>query len=425
MNSSHDKQIMFSQHTRFLKNNEEIILINGLSGLWGNISIYLFDMINDCINKKSTPSAYIKNLDNSDDKEQLAEIFEVLIDSKILKGLTEDDFEIKIDELELKITNSCNLKCLHCITSSDSTKEDVLTTDHVKLIIDKIKKLDLETLIITGGEPLFRKDIDDLLPYIRNNFKGTINIMTNGTLIDKQMASLLKKCVDGVSISIDGFDEKSTDFIRGTGVYKKALTAIDNLKDVGFKKDSIILTMTCTYQNDNHGESFYKLCDKLNVTGTLRKLTDWGRALENRDIIGIKNFVPTASISPDELETIREELECKIVCNAGVIKVNINELGDIYPCFVLDHQEYKLGNILTDDLSEIIKSTEYRKFIKNKIRDSIVDSIPKCKDCKVRYFCMDNCLGVSNSFYKNKELLEERCSKIYPYLCKVVWNENL
>jgi len=423
MNFSYDKHIVFSEHTRFLKNNDEVIIINGSTGIWGNMSSTMFDRINDCINTKNTPITYIRSLENSDDKEQLGEIFQVLLGAKMLKESTEKEFEIKIDEVEFKITNRCNLRCLHCITSSDSTIEETLTTDQVKLIIDKISRLNLSTLILTGGEPLFRKDIKTLLPYIRKRFKGTINMLTNGTLLDKPMASILKDCVDGVSISIDGFDEKSTDFIRGTGVYDKVLKSIENLKEVGFKKDTIILTMTCTYQNDNHGDAFYKLCDKLNVTGTLRRLTDWGRALENRDSIGIKEYVSPDSINTDDLEKIREELKCKIICTAGILKVNINELGDIYPCVVLDHEEYKLGNILSDELNEILNSKEYNKFIKNKIIDSLVDSLPKCKNCKVRYFCMDGCLAVSNSFYKNEKLLEERCNQMYPYLCKVLWNE--
>jgi len=282
---------------------------------------------------------------------------------------------IKPCEIEFKPTNKCNLKCLHCSTVSDINNRDLLSTGEVIIILDKIFKMNVERLLITGGEPLIRKDIKYLLAYARRNFKGTINLITNGTLIDQDMALVLKKNVDAVSISLDGYDKESADFIRGNGVYDRVIDAIYNLKEVGFDKETIDLTMVSTSQNFNHEDEFYSLCEKLGVTGGVRQFFAIGRGLANFHRIGIK-----------DLEETREHLECQTTCTAGVNKIMINEKGDLYPCLILGSEEYKFGSALYEELSDIFSRLE-----------------------------------VNNSFYSNKDLLEESCMKAKPYLKRLLW----
>ncbi len=419
-----DDNIIFSKYVRFMENEDETIIINGRSGTWLVIDESMLNNISYCVNNKIAPSTYINSLENISDKQKLSDAFEVLFDEKIIVNSDEKE-KINITEVEFKITNKCNLKCLHCAASSDISKVDNLTTEEIKLILDKVFKLNIDTLLITGGEPLIRHDIKALLPYIRNNFKGTVNLITNGALIDKEMASLLKQCVSAVSISIDGYDKISTDFIRGKGVYDKIIQAIANLKEAGFNKETIILTMTVTNQNLNHEDDFNSLCEKFDVTGGVRRFSPIGRGFDNYGAIGVDNYsnLKLNNLNDDALEEIRESLECKIVCRAGLGKFSISDLGELHPCLILDSKEYNFGNILKDELDEIFNSKEYMKFIDNKIMRSVVDNIPKCRNCNVRYFCMDNCLGYNNSYYNNSELHKEKCNHVKPYLNKILWNE--
>lgn len=418
-----DNNITFSKYVRFLKNKDSVIIINGYSGIWGMIDSSILDEINQCINNKVSPYDYINSIKEKTHKIKLREIFEVLIEEKMIKKLDDDEITISIKDIEFKLTNKCNLRCLHCAEGSDIGKENELNTEEVKKILNKIFKMNIENLVLTGGEPLIRNDIKLLLPYIRDNFKGTVNLMTNGILIDREMASILKKCVNAVSISIDGYDEKSTEFIRGKGVYKKIIQAVNCLKEVGFNKDTLSLSMTSTKQNFNHDDDFYALCRRLDVTGIVREFSALGRGFVNYKNIGFKDYSSFNSISNEDLEDIRENLECKIFCRAGISKININQFGDIQPCLLMGSEKYKFGNMLTEDPEEIFDSEKYIKFINDKIRISIVDYKSKCKECTVRYFCMGNCLEINKSLYKNKEICEEHCKNMHSYLTKVVWNE--
>lgn len=418
-----DNDIVFSKYVRFLKNKENIIIINGYSGIWGMIDSSILNEINQCINDKVSPNNYISSIEDKKHKEHLKEIFKVLIEENMIKKLSYEEVIISIKDIEFKLTNKCNLRCLHCAEASDISEEDILNTEEIKKILDKIFKMKIENLVITGGEPLIRKDIKLLLPYIRDNFNGNVNLMTNGILIDGEMAVILKKCVNAVSISIDGYDEKSIEFIRGNGVYKKIVQAINYLKEVGFNKETLSLSMTSTKQNFNNEDNFYALCERLDVTGIVREFSALGRGFINYKNIGFKDYSSVNSISNENLEDIRENLECKIFCRAGISKININQFGDIHPCILMGCKEYKLGNMLVDELEDIFNSEKYIEFINNKIMISIVDYKEKCKECNVRYFCMGNCLEISKSLYKDEEICEEHCKNMNSYLTKVVWNE--
>ena len=83
------------------------------------------------------------------------------------------------------LTNKCNLSCSHCALSASPLSQDILSTNDVKYAIDKIIDVNPNTLILTGGEPFIRKDILEIISYIRTNFKNKLVIMTNGMLIRK------------------------------------------------------------------------------------------------------------------------------------------------------------------------------------------------------------------------------------------------
>jgi len=419
----YDNDIVFPQYVKFLENQGNVIIINGCTGFWGLIDTQILDKINHCIQNKISPASYISSLENESDRQQLTEIFQTLIEEEMIKSSVDKEYKIDIKDVEFKMTNKCNLKCIHCAASSDISQSDLLSTEQIKTIFDKIFSLNIESLVLTGGEILIRKDIKELLQYARQNYKGEINILTNGTYIDKEMALLLKECVSAVSISTDGYDEESVDFVRGKGIYNIIMHAIAHLKEAGFGKDTIILSMTSTKQNSKHIEDFNTMCEKLNVTGGVRQFSASGRGLENFNIIGKNEYLTNNSDSIEELEKIRESMKCRLFCRAGITKFSIDESGNMYPCLFLESEEYILGNILNDDLNELFESEGYHEQIKNKMRKSMLDTIDKCKDCKVRYFCADNCPGMNISYFNNIEIREERCKQMKPYLAKVVWDE--
>ena len=133
--------------------------------------------------------------------------------------------------LPWRCTFACDSNCLHCASASKSEAENELDTkDSIKLI-DQIQNFGANWVGFSGGEPLLRTDLFDIITHIRKvGLKASI--ITDGHLLNSKAYEKIIRNEVRVSISIDG--EKATnDKIRGKGAYNKALSAIEKLSKVG------------------------------------------------------------------------------------------------------------------------------------------------------------------------------------------------
>jgi radical SAM protein with 4Fe4S-binding SPASM domain len=142
------------------------------------------------------------------------------------------------------VTRTCNLRCVHCYSDSHPQKyPGELTTDQAKAVIDDLVQFGIPALLFSGGEPLTRPDLPELMEYAsKSGLRLTLS--TNGTLIDGPMARWLHSiglCYAG--ISIDGIGE-TNDLFRGKkGAFDAAVRGIRNCQDAG-QKVGLRLTLT-------------------------------------------------------------------------------------------------------------------------------------------------------------------------------------
>ncbi len=134
-----------------------------------------------------------------------------------------------------ELTKGCNLRCIHCRASAtELSSPSDLSTDAAKAIIDQIAEVSNPILVLSGGEPLFRKDIFELARY--GTDKGLrVALATNGTLVTGQVArKIVYSGVKRVAISLDGADAPTHDTFRGIpGAFDAAVTGFRNLKNLG------------------------------------------------------------------------------------------------------------------------------------------------------------------------------------------------
>lgn len=122
----------------------------------------------------------------------------------------------------------CNLTCKHCYaTSADSEFRDELETAEALKVIDDLHAAGVRVLILSGGEPLLRKDIFELSDYARD--KGFfVALSTNGTLIDERnIEQIAAARYDYVGISIDGLEAVHDDWRQLKGSFAASMHAID------------------------------------------------------------------------------------------------------------------------------------------------------------------------------------------------------
>ena len=143
--------------------------------------------------------------------------------------------QVKIDEpflVALNLTTRCNLACAHCYLDAQMLKEgsvDELSTSEVKAVIDDIAKLSPGCMIVlTGGEPLLRRDLEEIASHA-SQLGLMVVIGSNGlTLTEEKVQKLKVAGVAGIGLSIDSLNPKQHDDFRGRpGAWQRTMAAID------------------------------------------------------------------------------------------------------------------------------------------------------------------------------------------------------
>ena len=142
------------------------------------------------------------------------------------------------------------------------------------------------SIILTGGEPMIRDDFIELIDWLKNQYKGKIFLMTNGTLINNANVKKIVNTFSQIDISIDGIDDETCEKIRGKGVYDKVVKAVQLLQHNNFHK--ISLSMVDTHITHKYIREFYKLNEKLNTHPIIRSFSAVGRGEKNKHQLELK-----------------------------------------------------------------------------------------------------------------------------------------
>ncbi len=167
--------------------------------------------------------------------------------------------------LSWNITKRCNLNCSHCYRSSSSSADtsEELSLREGRKLIDQIAAAGFRLLILSGGEPLLRADVFELISYASSAGLRPV-LGTNGTLIDPETARRLKESgLAGAGVSLDDTQPDYHDRFRGIeGAHRKAVNGINNLLDAGLKTQ---INMTVTEINRHRIEPMIRLAVRLGV----------------------------------------------------------------------------------------------------------------------------------------------------------------
>jgi MoaA/NifB/PqqE/SkfB family radical SAM enzyme len=165
-------------------------------------------------------------------------------------------------EGNIDLTYRCNLNCRHCwlwIPENSIERENELTFEEIKTIVDDARKMGCRNWYISGGEPLLRPDFAEIFDYItRQSVSYTLN--TNGTLITPEIARLLKKRGTKL-VSLCGATAKTYDHVaRRTGSFDKAMQGFRYLKEAGAGFSVQLIPMR---DNWHEWEEMQKLAESL------------------------------------------------------------------------------------------------------------------------------------------------------------------
>lgn len=161
------------------------------------------------------------------------------------------------------ITRACNLKCVHCYNDSGVGKpfKDI-STQKAKEVLDDLAQFGVPSVLFSGGEPLMRPDLFELIEYAAGKGLRTV-ISTNGTLITEEKAAMIKeRGVSYVGISLDGIGEINDKFRAVEGAFDKAVVGIRNCRAAGVR---IGLRLTLTQRNVQDLEALFDFFEAENI----------------------------------------------------------------------------------------------------------------------------------------------------------------
>ncbi|NLL51483.1 MAG: GTP 3',8-cyclase MoaA [Peptococcaceae bacterium] len=148
-----------------------------------------------------------------------------------------DSYGRDINYLRISVTDLCNLKCTYCMSEKGIRKknhDDILSLEQIACIAEAAVKLGVTKIRLTGGEPLVRRGILDLVQDIASlKAKGLkdLGLTTNGVLLKNYASELKKRGLDRVNISIDTMDGAKYKEITRGGKVEDVLAGIQAAKE--------------------------------------------------------------------------------------------------------------------------------------------------------------------------------------------------
>jgi heme d1 biosynthesis radical SAM protein NirJ len=281
----------------------------------------------------------------------------------------------------------CNLACKHCYSiSGDVDFPGELSTAQVFDVMDDLKAFRVPVLILSGGEPLMRRDIFEISARAKA-MRFYVGLSSNGTLVDAAMADRIREIgYDYVGISLDGIGETHDRFRRKQGAYEEALNGLRLLRDRGIKV-GVRFTVTednaaelprlldlverenfpkfylshLVYAgrgNKNRGDDAMWQTTRDRMDMVIARAWRWAQSGSEMEIVTGNNDADAVYLLhwaertvPDRASDLRAKLVRWGGNSSGVNVANIDNLGNVHPDTMWWH--HTLDNVKTRPFSEI------------------------------------------------------------------------
>lgn len=309
-------------------------------------------------------------------------------------------------DLFWECTLTCNAKCKHCGSSAEKKKyEGELSTEEIKSAFKQIaNNMDASKILInvTGGEPLTRLDLCDVMEYATSSLGFHWGMTTNGILLtDENIKNLKKANMETISISIDGLEQTHDSFRGVPGSYKTIINNIKKLKEANFVKH-IQVTTVFHKENISQLDELYSIMLNLGLDSwRLVSMDPIGRAKENdnlslngQELKKLLDFIKSKKKNKKlplrygcpgflGLEYEKEVRPAYFYCRTGINVASILYNGDLSVCPNVPRINSLIqGNIKTDNFKDIWDN-KYKEF-----RSRNRTKCDKCTKCEYWDYCL-------------------------------------
>lgn len=363
------------------------------------------------------------------------------------------EFSAYPNDLWIHVTDTCNMHCPFCYSSSGSKGVQKLELEKILKFVSGIPHDQRNTVIISGGEPLLYPELPELVKELKAmNFR--ITVISNGT-VEHEKYDEIMPYITTLQISIDGAEEEIYQNTRGKGNYHKAVSTLDHAFEFGMS--NIVVSFTTNKYNIDSIQDMAEFARKHHVNHLhITKIIPSGRANDIMDKI-----VPTAAeysaaisrlsaaliATNQKIEAmhhaeeifLEEDRQTKFVtltvssdpvtktlkqtkittCSLGCGTLSIGYDGNIYPCGCLQVPELQLGTI-DESITEIMQRGHALGHAHSVENPEVSD----CYACKYKYICGGGCRSCARST-GNIKGKDPMCDFYIERIEKVMWESPI
>lgn len=332
------------------------------------------------------------------------------------------------DGVTWSITGRCNYRCKHCLVSAHKGVHTELSLDECERIADELHNAGIMNVMLTGGEPLVRKDFFSFVDILSERNIRISEIMTNGKKVDRELIEGLRLRGHNpkFQLSFDGLGWH--DWLRGVkGAEQDAIRVMKLLQEM-----DVPLTISMCVHRKNIGT----LRENINFLAgfgvknvkvcTIQEFGEWAEHMKENSLSrdefteAVLNYIPQffEDGSPVEIKLgayfrckrgrrnytfpfIREEpdlehLEKKVICTSAIHNIYISENGSIMPCLAYAATDLaeKFPSLLEMSLNDALQSDFFSKILYAK-RKEFLDKNEKCRECERKLLCCGGCPAVA------------------------------
>src|SRR3954451_25292743 len=339
-------------------------------------------------------------------------------------------------------TQACDLACVHCRASAQSERSATeLTTEQGYRLLDQIRSFGEPLMVFTGGDPLKRPDLFDLIRYaVKIGLRTNVTPSATPLLTNEAIDQFKEAGVSRMAISVDGHDAASHDDFRGIpGTFDRAMEALRHARDIGL--DTQFQT-TVTRRNMDHLPEIADIVKEMRSRmWSLFFLIVTGRALENDDLLpeeyeNVFEFMYDLSktapfgIKTTEAMHYRRYVAQRVKAEHGVTEnanakgvawrtagvsdgkgfVFVSHTGEIFPS---GFPPVTGGNVLDDSLTDVYRNSELFQTLRDTSQRG-----GKCGLCEYQKICGGS---RSRAFALTGDYLAEDPRCVYqPHLAEAV-----
>ena len=248
-----------------------------------------------------------------------------------------DKFNRPVKDLRISVTDRCNFRCTYCMPKEVYgeafkflPKEELLDFDEIEKIAKTFASIGVTKIRLTGGEPLVRKNIEDLIRRL-SKIEGIedIAMTTNGYLLESKLDSLIESGLNRITVSLDAIDEKTFKKMSDQNFdVNKVLSAINMANKKGFEQ----IKVNCVVQKGVNEHSILSLLDYFKESNNIV------RFIEYMDVGNLNGWELSQVLSiEDILEIIEQEYK--------VQPLDENYPGEVAKRYLLEDYSSEFGFI--------------------------------------------------------------------------------